>query len=459
MKAQKLLPPALLPLLLIASAICLSATTYQWNNDATSSNWSTVTNWSPNGTPGEGDTISTPIKAGAALVNVDVSVHGMDIGSGWTLRGTGGTEKTLTIGEGGLIKSGSGTLLIRNDGSASSITFNVITSSITVSDGSLSFGSGTNPLSSLNVSGTTTVGASGTLPLYVLDANLAGGLENDGVVGLNAGPDASTTVLTVGGITGSGEIRVGSAASTRKSTLIVSLAAGEKTFAGKIINGGTGTTLTLEKNGAGTQILSGNTNTYSGGTTIDKGSLLVANTSGSGVGTGAVAVKNDATFGGTGIVALAAGNAITVESGGTLLGGDGASLTGVLTIANDVTLQTGSTIRLTFGAGGTHSSIARTGGTWNFANDQSIFFDNINDGAQTGVVYTGIITGLAADPGVSGWTIANAGWTGIFSYANGSVSVVLSTAIPEPASIATLLAAAAVLATCCICRRRRHSIR
>ncbi|RRJ94365.1 autotransporter [Opitutaceae bacterium TAV4] len=454
MKTHTLLPS----LLLIVSTLNLAATTYQWDNAATSSSWDTATNWSPNGTPGEGDTIGTPLKTGATLVNGEKSVYGMNVGSAWTLRGTGG-QSQLTIGAGGLIKSGSGTLIIRNDNALPATVFNVTTSSVTLNGGSIAFGSGSNPLTSLYVSGVTAVtSSSASLPLYVLNATLAGGLENEGTVGLHAGPDGTTTALTVGGITGSGTIRVASASGDKTSTLKIDLGNGTKTYSGKIENGGATNSLVMEKTGAGTQVLS-NANTYSGGTTIKQGTLLVANASGSGVGTGAVAVKNDATFGGTGIVALATGNAITVESGGTLLGGDGNSLTGVLTIANDVTLQTGSTIRLTFGAGGTHSSIARTGGTWNFANDQSIFFDNINDGAQTGVVYTGIITGLAADPGVSGWTIANAGWTGIFSYANGSVSVVLSTAIPEPASIATLLAAAAVLATCCICRRRRHSIR
>ncbi|MDR1281187.1 MAG: autotransporter-associated beta strand repeat-containing protein [Opitutaceae bacterium] len=444
----------LLPLCLVAPTLHLSADTFQWNNEATSSNWSTTANWSPNRTPGENDTIGTPLKTGAVIVNTDVSVHGMDIGSGWTLRGTGET-RTLTIGEGGLIKSGSGTLLVRNDGSGPNITFNVITRFITVSGGTLSFGSGSNPLSSLNVSGETTVGSSGTLPLYVLDAVMAGGLANDGVVGLNAGPDASATVLTVGGITGVGEIRVGAAASTRSSTLIVSLAAGEKTFAGKIINGGTGTVLTLEKDGAGTQILSGNTNTWSGGTTVRQGALLVANASGSGVGTGAVAVKNGGTFGGTGIVALATGNAVTIESGGALTGGDGTSATSVLTIANDVILESGSTLRLTLGTAGAHSSINRTDGTWSFASDQSVFFDNI-EGTSSGVAWTGIITGLAADPGVSGWTAANAGWTGAFSYDNGSVSVILSNAIPEPATVASVLAVVALLAACCACRRSRY---
>ncbi|AHF89762.1 autotransporter [Opitutaceae bacterium TAV5] len=451
MKKHKLL----LPLLLAASTLNLAATTYQWDNAATSSSWDTAANWSPNGTPGEGDTIGTPLKTGAALVNGEKSVYSMDIGSAWTLRGTGG-QSQLTIGAGGLIKSGSGTLVIRNDNALATTVFNVTTSSVTLNGGSIAFGSSPNPLTSLYVSGVTSVtSSSATLPLYVLNATLAGGLDNAGTVGLHAGPDGTATALTVGGITGSGTgvIRVASASANKSSTLKIALGSGTKNYNGKIENGGATNSLTIEKTGTGTQILS-NANTYSGGTTVEEGALLVANASGSGVGTGEVAVKNSGTFGGTGIVALAAGNAIIVDSGGTLIGGDGETLNSVLTIANDVTFQSGSTIRLALGAGGAHSSIARTGGIWSFASDQSIFFDNISEGAQAGVVYSGIITGLASDPGVDGWTIANAGWTGMFSYDNGSVSVVLNSVIPEPASVASVLAIVAALAACCVCRRR-----
>jgi hypothetical protein len=47
------------------------------------------------------------------------------------------------------------------------------------------------------------------------------------------------------------------------------------------------------------------------------------------------------------------------------------------------------------------------------------------------MTYTGIITGLAADPGVSGWMVANAGWSGSFAYNAGNIDFML-VAIPEP---------------------------
>jgi fibronectin-binding autotransporter adhesin len=68
--------------------------------------------------------------------------------------------------------------------------------------------------------------------------------------------------------------------------------------------------------GAGTLVLIG-TNSYSGGTTVNAGTLLVNNSSGSGTGSGAVVVNSGATLGGTGTIA----GAITVNSGGHIAPG------------------------------------------------------------------------------------------------------------------------------------------
>src|SRR5690606_18579431 len=156
--------------------------------------------------------------------------------------------------------------------------------------------------------------------------------------------------------------------------------------------------------GVGTQIFSG-ANSYTGGTTVSAGTLLVANATGtSGLGTGAVSVGNNATLGGTGFIDLSGTNALSVAAGGNLMGGNGTA-SGTLTIANNVSLADDSRIVLTLGASGTHSSIARTDGTWVFDSDQTFSF--IDAGAEAGL-YTNIITGLAGpDPGVANWTVAN----------------------------------------------------
>ncbi len=73
------------------------------------------------------------------------------------------------------------------------------------------------------------------------------------------------------------------------------------------------------KTGDGVLAFSGN-NTYSGGTIVSAGTLLVNNTSGSGTGSGNVIVEGGATLGGTGAIVLGSGNSVTVNAGGTLTG-------------------------------------------------------------------------------------------------------------------------------------------
>ena len=109
------------------------------------------------------------------------------------------------------------------------------------------------------------------------------------------------------------------------------------TLSGVISGGGA----TLTKAGAGTLTLAG-ANTYAGNTTVNAGTLLVANASGSGTGAGAVTVNTGATLGGTGAVA----GAVTVNSGGTLRAG-GAGGLGQLTLRGKTTLAGGSNFTTT----------------------------------------------------------------------------------------------------------------
>jgi autotransporter-associated beta strand protein len=98
-----------------------------------------------------------------------------------------------------------------------------------------------------------------------------------------------------------------------------------------------GTGATLTKTGTGTLILAG-ANTYAGNTVVSTGTLLVANSAGSGTGFGSVTVSNGASFGGTGTV----GGPVSVSSGGTLVVGTGTA-PGTLTHHGATTLTSGAT--------------------------------------------------------------------------------------------------------------------
>ena len=94
------------------------------------------------------------------------------------------------------------------------------------------------------------------------------------------------------------------------------------TFNGMITNAqysGAGAVAAIKKVGTGVWTLT-NANTYTGGTTINGGTIMVNNTTGSGLGTGAVTVNSGGTLAGTGIVT----GAITVNDGGILSPANGA---------------------------------------------------------------------------------------------------------------------------------------
>lgn len=134
------------------------------------------------------------------------------------------------------------------------------------------------------------------------------------------------------------------------------------TFAGKIEDGTAGTandaTTAITKVGTGSLTVSG-ANTYTGGTTVNAGSLLVNNTSGSGTGTGSVsvasAVSTNAVLGGSGKIS----GAVTVGSGslGTsfLFAGAGGTPSN-LTLSGGVTLSSNSGLEFKLNTSGMASS-------------------------------------------------------------------------------------------------------
>jgi fibronectin-binding autotransporter adhesin len=204
---------------------------------------------------------------------------------GGTLNLTGGVSKngtTLTI-------AGGGTVNITGSG----ITGSAANSDLVVDGTTVVLGAANsyNGPTTIQNSGTLQLGGNNFLPTSPQTAmtintssifNLAG--YSDGVASLTG----DSTAIIKNSVTGG------------TSTLTVNPANGvSTTFAGTIAgtNGGAQGNMALQKNGAGTLMLTG-ANTYSGSTTINGGTLTAANTTGS---------------------ALGSTSSVTVNPGGTLL--------------------------------------------------------------------------------------------------------------------------------------------
>ena len=302
--------------------------------------------------------------------------------------------------------------------------------------------------SQLTLSGTNTsfVGsAEVNLGTLALGSTAALGSNNTVSVASGATFNINANNETIGGlnnISGSG----GTVTNSGAAKILTIGGSGNYSFSG-VITATTPANMAVTKTGNGTQTLGG-ANSYTGNTTVNLGTLLInGNSSGA---TGNMTVAATARLGGTGTL----GGNVAVALGGILAGGDGTTGTTLTTgSAKTVTLNTGSIIELTLAASGAHSTLANnTGGTWAFDSAQHFTFNDL--GATTGT-YTGLITGLGADPGTTGgWHINNSGWTGNFTYDPGTLggSVNLYLTVPEPSTWALL---AFSLTTVMVLRRRR----
>jgi autotransporter-associated beta strand protein len=110
-----------------------------------------------------------------------------------------------------------------------------------------------------------------------------------------------------------------------------------------------GSTVVLNKVGTGALTLTG-ASTYTGGTTVNAGSLIVNNVTGSGTGSGGVAVASGATLGGAGFI----GGSTTVSNGATLAPGNP---TGTLTFAGNLALNSNSVLKFELGTSSDRVSV------------------------------------------------------------------------------------------------------
>jgi len=336
---------------------------------------------------------SLQIAANASLANSiqssGSSVIAIEVASGTTGSFTAAIDSTNSSG---LTKSGTGTLTLSgvngytgrttlNTGMLKLANVNALggNGSLTFSGGSLQIAANASLANSIQSSGSSVIAvevASGTTGSFtaVIDNTNSGGLTKSGTgtltlsgvngytgqTRLSAGMLRLANTSALGG-NGSLTFNGGSlqiAANASLANLIKS--SGSSVMTIDVISGTTGSfTATIDssnsggltKSGTGTLALSG-ANSYSGGTAITDGTLLVYNTSS---GAGTVTVSSGASLGGTGTLT----GTVTISNGGTLSPGD-AGTKGTLTVGG-LNFGSSATCRIRIVSAASHDSVAAGG--------------------------------------------------------------------------------------------------
>jgi fibronectin-binding autotransporter adhesin len=312
------------------------------------------------------------------------------------------TARNITLtgalsGPGGVIKSGAGTLLI--NGSAQYTGSTTVNGGVLAVDGNQAFNrlsnnnqvtvnsggtfqiNGVNALNSaanavdvtvnpggvLSVvsGGSPVIGATGTSHGHLRNVTLNGGIVNLAYSGAGTAYNAESFQLNgTLAVTGSAPSTIqysGGDASNSGVSLNVT-----GTFNVSDVTGSTAPDLivtaeiedndsagdSLAKTGAGTMEVTA-PNSYTGGTSVTAGRLLVNNPSGSGTGSGAVTVATGAFLGGTGTVAGAATVSGTVEPGNLSVG--------TLAFGSSLGLNSGSTYAVEITGALTNDKVVATG--------------------------------------------------------------------------------------------------
>lgn len=439
---------------------------------------------------------------GGATITVTGATY--TFSSNTTITGTGNKTFTLATSGGnagqgitlnGLIADGTGSVIaVRGNGSGNGVfrlgnTTNSFTGGVTL-DGNTNGRTYTleavkignaGEASSLGSNGTIKLGSSVAGTNNVLSYVGAGETTNKVISIPNALGNVRIDQAGSGLVKFTSNLSVGVGTGAHTFGLNGSSTTGTGEFAGGIIDSTTGAT-TLSKGGSGTWTVSGN-NTYTGGTNINAGKLLVNNASGSGTGTGSVTVAASAVLGGNGTI----GGVTTISAGGFLSPGNSP---GVLSFSDNLILSSNSTTTTIMEINGTvrgtsYDGIDMLGSSsksLTFGGTLSLVFGSTISDTVTAGVYDLFSLGSVGQSGafssvsISGtalnvvtpisptglafagndWTAsmtdaAAATWNLSFSSTTGDLTI---TAIPEPSSLALGFSAAA-LGYVALYRRRK----
>ena len=205
-----------------------------------------------------------------------------------------------------------------------------------------------------------------------------------------------------------------------------------------------GSSQSLTKTGKGSLRLTG-ANTYDGGTTVSAGGLVVGNTTGSGVGTGALVVQAGAFLRGTGFI----GGATTIQSGGILGTGGTGGTPGTLTFTSGLTLSDGAVFN--FQLGTVSDKFKLTGGTLTGSAASGALTLNLTAGTGFGpgtyTLFDFSTGGTTNSFEVSDFTFGTTidGYTYDLTIAGSLLQLTAVSAVPEPAAYAVILAVASLL--------------
>ena len=272
--------------------------------------------------------------------------------------------------------------------------------------------------------------------------------------------NSAATTLGVSGTgasaTQSGDIQLTNFSGNFNKTLVLT-ADTDSTFtvSGRLYSANVGDVLSITKTGDGVAELTRSAgNSYTGTTTVNAGTLLIANATGSGTGTGAISVAAGATLAGTSRLAPAAGNNISIA--GTLSPGDGVgTMTLALSGASKLDFAAGSSLALTLGT--TSDQLAfETLGDWVTGGGNLTLDLFSSSGFVYGQAYT-VITNLSTDFTIAGVNF-NGGTLGGSEYVWTDLgSSYQITVVPEPG--AGLLFATGLLSLFALKRFRMHQNR